>query len=86
MLTNEQKVFLCVGLALVIFYIAAFTIGAENKAKWFHKRQKSTIFTRRGFLGEHINFGYPVTIEGYVTTLCICTAIVVECFIVSVWL
>lgn len=52
-------------LSLVIIYVAAKMTGEENKAKWFKKRTKFSIFTRRGFLGDTLHFGHPVTKEGY---------------------
>ena len=52
-----------VGAFFYIFLIARL-IGTENKAKWFKRRTRYTFFTRRGILGEYINFGYPVTWQG----------------------
>lgn len=46
-----------------IFCIAKI-IGSENKLKWFKRRTKTTFFNRKGFLGEYINFGYPITWQG----------------------
>lgn len=51
-------------LALGIIYLTAKLIGEEKKAAWFRKRQCTTIFTRRGFLGETWNFGLPLTWQG----------------------
>lgn len=46
-----------------IFAIAK-AIGTENKMKWFKRRTKQTFFNRKGFLGEYINFGYPICWQG----------------------
>lgn len=54
--------------ALCIIYITAKVIGEEKKAKWFKKRQKSNIFTRRGFLGDACNFGVPQKWQGFAVT------------------
>ena len=52
-------------ISLVIIYLIARCIGEERKAQWFKKRQKSNIFTRRGFLGETWNFGVPYRWQGF---------------------
>jgi len=52
-------------LSLGFIYIVAKVIGEERKAKWFRKRTKSNIFTRRGFLGNTWNFGVPYQWQGY---------------------
>lgn len=59
------RVIIAFVLSLVIIYVSARIVGEENKAKWFKKRTKYTVFTRRGFLGETLHFGHPITKEGY---------------------
>ncbi len=51
-------------VSFAYIYVIAKLIGRENKNKWFRKRTKYTFFNRRGFLGEYINFGYPVSWQG----------------------
>ncbi|MDF2566468.1 MAG: hypothetical protein K0Q53_2872 [Massilibacillus sp.] len=67
MAESEQavRVILSFMNALCIIYITAKVIGEEKKAKWFKKRQKSNIFTRRGFLGDACNFGVPQKWQGF---------------------
>jgi hypothetical protein len=50
--------------AFCLFAVIAKVIGEERKARWFRKRTKYSFFTRRGGLGEFMNFGYPCTLEG----------------------
>lgn len=57
--------------AFFYIFLIAYLIGPENKAKWFKRRQKYTFFTRRGILGEYINFGYPVTWQGILVFIAI---------------
>lgn len=52
-------------LALGFIYLVAKIIGEDRKAKWFKKRTKSNIFTRRGFLGNTWNFGVPYQWQGF---------------------
>jgi len=54
--------------ALVIIYIIAKMVGEKRKATWFRKRTKSTIFTRRGVLGETWHFGVPCKWQGFVVS------------------
>lgn len=51
-------------VSLVFIYIVAKLVGEERKARWFKRRKKETFFTKRGFLGETLNFGHPVTWQG----------------------
>ena len=53
-------------LSLGFIYIIAKLIGEERKGKWFKKRTRSNIFTRRGFLGDTWNFGVPYRWQGFV--------------------
>ncbi|SFL67935.1 hypothetical protein [Pelosinus propionicus] len=54
--------------ALVIIYGIAKIVGEDRKAAWFKKRTKSTIFTRRGVLGETWHFGVPCKWQGFVVS------------------
>ncbi len=54
-------VFIC---AFVLIAAVSKIIGEERKAKWFRKRTKYTLFTRRSILGEWVHFGYPCTWQG----------------------
>jgi phage shock protein PspC (stress-responsive transcriptional regulator) len=54
--------------ALVIIYVIAKIIGEDRKATWFKKRTRSTIFTRRGVLGETWHFGVPCKWQGFVVS------------------
>lgn len=67
--------------AFCLFALIAQVIGAERKARWFKKREKYSFFTRRGGLGEFINFGYPCTAEG----IAIFTAAVGGIFCFGYW-
>ncbi len=64
-LSDEEKVFACICIALFIFIITTFLLGEERKSKWFQKRKTYSFFLRRGLLGEWLHFGYPCTVEGY---------------------
>lgn len=57
------------GIAFVYIYAMARFIGSENKRNWFKKRTRSSFFTRRGFLGDYINFGRPICWQGYLVTI-----------------
>jgi hypothetical protein len=59
-----KKIGLTLLFAFGLFVLIAKVIGAERKARWFKKRTNYSFFTRRGGLGEFINFGYPCTLEG----------------------
>ena len=51
-------------IAITIFIVTAKVLGPERKARWFKKRTKYNIFTRRSIFGEYIHFGRPCTREG----------------------
>lgn len=59
-----RRIMTILAIAVALFVFTAMIIGQERKAKWFKKRTKYTLFTRRGIFGEYINFGYPCTWEG----------------------
>lgn len=52
-------------------FLVARIIGAENKLKWFKRRERYTFFTRRGIFGEYINFGYPICWQGILVFIAI---------------
>lgn len=64
-----EKVFTVIILSFVYIFAIAKFIGTENKEKWFKKRTRYTFFSRRGFLGNYIQFGRPVCKEGYIVAL-----------------
>ncbi len=51
-------------LSFVLLAIVSQVIGEERKAKWFKKRTRYTVFTRRSVIGECMHFGRPCTWEG----------------------
>lgn len=74
-----------VSILIISLFIVGGTsmmIGEEKKAKWFRKRRKYTLFTRRGFMGEICHFGYPCTKEGSVVTLGMALAICLVVYLV----
>lgn len=69
--------------ALSIIYITAKLLGNRRKASWFKKREKSNIFTRRGFLGESCNFGVPRSWQGIAISLWLISSIgIISYFII----
>lgn len=66
-----ERVFLVIAVSFVYISIIAKSIGAENKERWFKRRSRSSFFTRRGFVGDYINFGRPITWQGYLITFVI---------------
>lgn len=67
-MSENEKILLCLGMALAVALVTALIIGPERKMMWFRKRKKEGFFTKRGPLGEVIRFGVPVTVEGYAVT------------------
>lgn len=55
--------------SLGIIFLTARILGEQRKAAWFKKREKSTLFTRRGFLGDSWNFGVPRNWQGVLVAL-----------------
>lgn len=82
LLITVPKVILILGAALGIVAVTGMIIGEEKKAKWFKKREKYSMFTRRGFLGEVCHFGYPRTKEGALTTIGMAIAIALFAYII----
>jgi len=58
------RIFTVFAFALGLFAITAQVMGRERKEKWFRKRTKYTLFTRRSIIGEFVHYGYPCTLEG----------------------
>lgn len=55
--------------SLGIIFLTARILGEQRKAAWFKKREKSNLFTRRGFLGDSWNFGVPRNWQGVLVAL-----------------
>lgn len=66
-----ERLIQIIGLSFAYIYLVAKLIGQENKNDWFKKRTRSSFFTRRGFMGDYINFGYPVSWQGILVFLVI---------------
>lgn len=70
---NEEillvRLFIMFIFSFLLFTFTGILIGNERKAKWFKKRTKYSIFTRRSIIGEFIHFGRPYTLEGYLLTI-----------------
>jgi len=64
--TQAMRVIIAFLIGLCIIYATAKIIGEEKKAIWFKKRQQTTLFNRRGMLGEALNFGVPRSWQGIV--------------------
>lgn len=86
MLTVESKIFVCMIIAFLFFIITAILIGEERKAKWFKKRTRYSFFLKRGFLGEFLHFGYPVTREGYTVVVILVALIGLSSYLVTTYL
>ena len=56
-------------VSLGIIFLTARILGEQRKAAWFKKREKSNLFTRRGFLGDSWNFGVPRNWQGVLVAL-----------------
>jgi len=56
-------------VSLGIIFLTARILGEQRKAAWFKKREKSNLFTRRGFLGDSWNFGVPRSWQGVLVAL-----------------
>lgn len=75
MFSLELKILISFAWALIVFLVVALIIGPERKAQWFQRRKKYSFFNRRGFISEHLFFGYPKTKEGIFITAGMVTAI-----------
>lgn len=84
-LSDEEKVFACICIALFIFIVTAFLLGEERKSKWFQKRNNYSFFLRRGLLGEWLHFGYPCTVEGYGVVVIMLFFIGLSSYIIFAW-
>ncbi len=70
-----ERLIQIIGVSFAYIYLVARLIGQENKNTRFKKRTRSSFFTRRGFMGDYINFGYPVSWQGILAFLAIYGAI-----------
>lgn len=64
-----ERLIQLIGVSFIYIYAIAKFIGSENKRNWFKRRTRSSFFTRRGFMGEYINFGRPICWQGYTVML-----------------
>ena len=62
-------IFYMVVFAFVFISIISVIVGKERRLTWFKKRTNYRFFSRRGFIGEYINFGYPRTWQGLLLAL-----------------
>lgn len=76
-MTLSTKIILCFIAALLTTIFVRFAIG-ERRELWF-KRTSSTIFNQRGFIGQYLSLGYPITRQGLVVWLGLFAAIGLEC-------
>ena len=68
-----RRIFFSTVSALIIASITSVLLG-ERKTQWFHRRESWNIFTKRGFIGEQLNFGRPVCKEGYMVSAAMAAA------------
>lgn len=66
-----ERLIQLLGVAFIYIYVVARLIGQENKQNWFKRRTRSSFFTRRGFMGDYINFGRPICWQGYAVMMAI---------------
>ncbi|MPN06761.1 hypothetical protein SDC9_154018 [bioreactor metagenome] len=66
---QASRIILAFGMGILIVFLTAKLIGEERKARWFKKRKRVTIFTRRGLLGEACHFGVPCKWQGVLVSL-----------------
>ncbi len=58
---------LCGSVVIAILYRILF---AHRRDEWF-RRTRSSIINQRGYLGQYISLGFPVTFKGFLVTLAI---------------
>jgi len=58
------RILYMVAFAFVFISLVSVVLGKERRLAWFKKRTHYRFFSRRGFVGEYINFGYPRTWQG----------------------
>ncbi|WP_296956989.1 phospho-N-acetylmuramoyl-pentapeptide-transferase [uncultured Dialister sp.] len=56
-------------IASIVAVIVAYSIGQENKHKWFRQRSTNGIFERRGVFGNLSLLGVPTSIPGLLITI-----------------
>ena len=59
-----QRILITMAVGFILIALSGMMIGSENKEKWFKKRTKYSLFTRRSVFGEFVHFGRPKTWEG----------------------
>lgn len=82
MAIEADRIIIAFFAAMAIIFLSSQVIGAERKSKWFRKRRKYGLFTRRGLLGESCHFGVPCTKEGVLTTILMMTLILSSSYII----
>ena len=55
-------------IASVVAIIVAYSIGQENKLKWFRQRKSNGFMVRRGVFGNFSLLGVPNSKEGFAIT------------------
>ena len=55
-------------IASVVAIIVAYSIGQENKRKWFRQRKSNGFMVRRGVFGNFSLLGVPNSKEGFAIT------------------
>lgn len=55
-------------VASIVAVLVAYSIGAENKVKWFKQRKNNGFMVRRGPLGNFSLLGVPNSKEGFAIT------------------
>ena len=63
-----QRILIMIVVSFLSFAVVGMLIGSERKSKWFKKRTKYTLFTRRSIVGEFVHFGRPCSWEGFLIT------------------
>lgn len=56
-------------IASVVAIIVAYSIGQENKLKWFRQRKSNGFMVRRGVFGNFSLLGVPNSKEGFAITV-----------------
>lgn len=59
-----QRILITLVVGFILIVLTGVIVGPKNKEKWFKKRTKYSLFTRRSVFGEFVHFGRPKTWEG----------------------
>ena len=51
-----QRILITMAVGFILIALSGMMIGSENKEKWFKKRTKYSLFTRRSVFGEFVHF------------------------------